>query len=627
MTVTAPDGESSPGATRAMRIFGAFAHGSLLRALSVRMIAVSLAALVLLAAGAQALSQSLIEERFRDEAALAADAVRSELGNRVLAARRAAALIAGLPGTSQLITGRARGAPLDPALLNYLRFAKAKLGVDLLNVADSSGAVFATTQDLQLGRHVPADLLTRSPTFEQAFVIRNESDGFLLRALAPIRVNADDTGPPIGYVEDGILLDSAFLVSLHARSDVPLALLSAGVVRASSMPIDGQSLAGQPSITAIDATPAQVLARPLTIAGLPYLGVFSLEQSHTGNPLVLLVLVPLAELQNAERNFLLLLGLLIIGIGIVVIPLAAISAQAFIRPLRRLATSARRVARGDLPVAIARYAPHEIGTLEHAFESMSDAIRERDRNLRDKNAELEQASRLKSEFIANVSHELRTPMNAIIGYSRLILEGLDGDINAAQQADLQRVTAAADRLLSLINELLDLAKIESGKLELVTSDFDLGQLVAEACDLVRPAAEAKSLELRSAIVPATGMFGDRDRIRQVLLNLLANAVKFTEHGVVTVSAWGDDRWTTVSVVDTGIGIRPEQRDFIFDEFRQGDASTTRRYGGTGLGLAICRSLITLHGGRIWVETPEAGGSKFSFSVPTNAPTAISMARP
>jgi signal transduction histidine kinase len=236
--------------------------------------------------------------------------------------------------------------------------------------------------------------------------------------------------------------------------------------------------------------------------------------------------------------------------------------------------------------------------------------------LKDNNLQLERANRLKSEFLASVSHELRTPMNAIIGYTKLMLDGLDGDLTEQQTADLERVVQAADNLLGLINGLLDLAKIEAGKMELNVEEVDLALVIDDVIELIRPSADTKSLSLRAEVAGALPTaWADRARIRQVLVNLMANAVKFTEHGGVTIRASVVDGWITIAVVDTGVGIPPEAQTYIFDEFRQVDASTTRRYGGTGLGLAISKRLIALHGGRIWVDSTVGVGSSFLFTLP------------
>jgi len=236
--------------------------------------------------------------------------------------------------------------------------------------------------------------------------------------------------------------------------------------------------------------------------------------------------------------------------------------------------------------------------------------------LRVNNLQLERANRLKSEFLASVSHELRTPMNAIIGYTKLMLDGLDGEMTAQQQTDLFRVAQAADNLLGLINGLLDLAKIEAGKMELNIEEVNITEVTDEALELVRPHADEKGLEVR-AVIPQglPNVWADRARVRQVLANMLANAVKFTERGTVSVAATSAEGWVTVSVADTGVGISPEAQAYVFDEFRQADSSTTRRYGGTGLGLAISKRLVTLHGGRIWVDSEVGRGSTFHFTLP------------
>ena len=246
--------------------------------------------------------------------------------------------------------------------------------------------------------------------------------------------------------------------------------------------------------------------------------------------------------------------------------------------------------------------------------------------LRDNNFQLERANRLKSEFLANVSHELRTPMNAIIGYSKLMLDGLDGELNAQQEADLGRVTTAADNLLGLINGLLDLSKIEAGRMEINVEEIDVGPIVEDVVALVRPQSDSKDLDVRANVpVDLPTILADRARFRQVLVNLVSNAVKFTDNGAVTVSATSSDGWVTVSVADTGIGISAEAQAYIFDEFRQADASTTRRYGGTGLGLAISKRLVALHGGRIWVESGANGGSVFNFTMPVHVRVTVAVA--
>ncbi len=236
--------------------------------------------------------------------------------------------------------------------------------------------------------------------------------------------------------------------------------------------------------------------------------------------------------------------------------------------------------------------------------------------LQEAKAAAEEANRLKSEFLSTMSHELRTPMNAIIGYAQLMLDGLDGELTPQQQADIAQIARSADQLLQLINDVLDLSKIEAGRMELSPEMLDINRIVEDVCSELRAQAMAKGIALRmetAANLPA--VHGDPTRVRQILLNLTGNAVKFTERGEVCVSTRQQDGQVLIDVADTGIGIAPEALEFIFDEFRQADGSTTRRYGGTGLGLAIARKLARMHGGDITVESTLGVGSTFTLHLP------------
>jgi len=256
-----------------------------------------------------------------------------------------------------------------------------------------------------------------------------------------------------------------------------------------------------------------------------------------------------------------------------------------------------------------------LGEREAALERTNREVERANVDLADTNAELSRANRLKSEFLANMSHELRTPLNAIIGYSQLMLDGFDGELTEQQIVDLRRVTTAGSTLLGLINGLLDIAKIEAGRMEVERKTIFMELAVARVVDLIRPAAEAKGLQITIAVprdLPAG--WADPQHFDQILANLLANAVKFTERGSVTIAARANRGEIVVSVTDTGIGIAAAAQGYIFDEFRQEDASTTRQFGGTGLGLAIAKKLVELQGGRIWLESTPGRGSTFSFSV-------------
>jgi GAF domain-containing protein len=238
------------------------------------------------------------------------------------------------------------------------------------------------------------------------------------------------------------------------------------------------------------------------------------------------------------------------------------------------------------------------------------------REIADKSAQLEAASRHKSEFLANMSHELRTPLNAIIGFSEILAEKMFGDINEKQTEYLQDILESGRHLLSLINDILDLSKIEAGRMELELSEFDLPQAIENALILVRERASRRGIRLGSTIDERLGMIGgDERKVKQVLLNLLSNALKFTpEGGRIDVSARLDGDMAEVSVADTGIGIAPEDQIAVFEEFRQVGASD-KKAEGTGLGLALSRKFIELHGGRIWVKSKPGAGSTFTFTLP------------
>ena len=237
----------------------------------------------------------------------------------------------------------------------------------------------------------------------------------------------------------------------------------------------------------------------------------------------------------------------------------------------------------------------------------------------EKSRQLEVESRHKSQFLANMSHELRTPLNAILGYTELILDQIYGEAPSKMRQVLERVQANGRHLLSLINDVLDLAKIEAGQLTLSLGDYSLKEVVHGVVDAVEPLAAGKGLALK-ADVPAQLPIahGDERRVAQVLLNLVGNAIKFTDKGEVAVKASAANGSLTVAVCDSGPGISPADQARIFDEFQQADSSTTRAKGGTGLGLAIAKRIVEMHGGRIWVESALGKGSRFFFTLPVKA---------
>ena len=240
------------------------------------------------------------------------------------------------------------------------------------------------------------------------------------------------------------------------------------------------------------------------------------------------------------------------------------------------------------------------------------------REIEDKSRQLETANRHKSEFLANMSHELRTPLNAIIGFSEVLLERLFGEVNAKQDDYLKDIHSSGKHLLQLINDILDLSKVEAGRMELEPSTFDVPNAIANAMTLIRERAQKHEITLAQEVDAGLGeIVADERKFKQILLNLLSNAVKFTpDGGRIEVTARRDGDNVVVAVHDTGIGIAPDDQEAVFEEFRQVGRNYTNKQEGTGLGLALTRKFVELHGGRIWLESEPGKGSTFTFTIPT-----------
>jgi two-component system sensor histidine kinase BarA len=305
-------------------------------------------------------------------------------------------------------------------------------------------------------------------------------------------------------------------------------------------------------------------------------------------------------------------------------------------PLQELAGIMQQAEEGGRMLRAPLKGPSEIRRIGHVFNSMMTVLDERDKQLREQNENLEAqvnlrtrelveardhallASRHKSEFLANMSHELRTPLNAIIGYTEIVMEEMEAEGKEEVVIDLRRVYKAADSLLAMINSILDLAKIEAGRMELLLEPTDLDDLISEIAGtiqiLVGKNGNKLSVDVRGDGEP---VLIDGAKLRQIIINLLGNAAKFTTDGQIDLRVEKNARELLIAVSDTGIGMSAEQQAHIFEEFRQGDMSATRGYGGTGLGLSITQRLCHLMGGEISVQSTPNKGSTFTvhFSLP------------
>jgi len=313
-----------------------------------------------------------------------------------------------------------------------------------------------------------------------------------------------------------------------------------------------------------------------------------------------------------------------------------------IRPLSALTEVSRRIAEtGDPEQEIEVTGTGEIATLSHSFRAMVEKIHsektgreqallqleayrdhleeivaERTRELAKAKEAAESAARHKSAFLATMSHELRTPLNSIIGFSGVLEQELAGPLNDEQKKQLGMISDSAEHLLALINDVLDISKIEAGQLKVEAGPVEVRTVIEKAVRTVTPLAEGKNLALELEIDPEAGLvIADSRRVEQVLLNLLSNAIKFTDKGTVRVRCTAEGAMVRISVTDTGIGIQKEYLERLFKPFTQIETGLSRKYEGTGLGLSISRRLVVLMGGEIMVESEPGRGSTFSFTLP------------
>ena len=281
-----------------------------------------------------------------------------------------------------------------------------------------------------------------------------------------------------------------------------------------------------------------------------------------------------------------------------------------IRPVRAMDERFTEMAAGNFTGHVEVPNRDELGALAANLNRMNDEVGRL-------TVQLAEASRHKSEFLANMSHELRTPLNAVIGFSDVLDQGMVGSLNEKQVEFVRDIGGSGRHLLSLINDILDLSKIEAGRMELEPSTFDLEQAMKAALALVRERAKRHRIELELDVASDVGeVHADERKVRQVVLNLLSNAVKFTpDGGRVSLGARRIEGAVEVAVKDTGIGIAPEDQAAVFEEFRQVGTDRGRRQEGTGLGLALAKRFVELHGGRLWVESAPGEGATFTFTLP------------
>jgi len=330
-----------------------------------------------------------------------------------------------------------------------------------------------------------------------------------------------------------------------------------------------------------------------------------------------------ASIDADNRRSLIVMGAFAVVSVLIALIGGFVISWAFILPVRAAHAFLSDVAEGNFAGAVSVPNRDEFGDLAARLNATTRELARLDAEqrqaadaLRTLNAKLEQASRAKSEFLANMSHELRTPLNAILGFNEMILDDLYGEVPGDLKEPLTDIQTNGRHLLRLINDVLDLSKIEAGRMELSLGDYAVEDVVGTVRASLRSLAADRGLEFVAEVetnLPVA--YGDGKRITQCLLNLVGNALKFTKHGRVAIGVEREGELLRYRVSDTGIGIPADQLDTVFAEFRQVDGTTTRDFGGTGLGLSITKKFVELHGGRIWVESELGKGSTFFFTVP------------
>jgi signal transduction histidine kinase len=451
-------------------------------------------------------------------------------------------------------------------------------------------------------------------------------------SLSVTKPVVSETGNVLGALQMSYRISGEFLTSLIFESQgIHLGLVYDDRFIARSNDADGSRDKILHNGIAYDPQSVQLAQNGQTVvldhlvngdSGIPYTVAYvPVQPAAEGTLAVIMILVELEEIY-AFQNVTLLNTILVFA-GLTTFALAVIYLNIYrmmIRPLYKLRTIAQTMTSGQYSERAVISTSDEVGQLASAFNEMAIAIQQREVSLQAAREQAERADQVKSMFLASISHELRTPLNAIINLTKFVGLGMYGDVNPEQIDILNKVETRSKHLLNLINDVLDISKIETGSLELfVEEDLNIGDIVCQTVETAQSLLLNKPVEIIQAIQPDLPSFtGDAQRVQQIILNLLSNACKFTDEGAIQVNAFQDKEEIIISIQDSGPGIAIQEQKFIFEAFRQ-TKDGLRKGNGTGLGLPISQRLSEAHGGRIWLESAEGKGSTFYVALPLASP--------
>ncbi|MFN8420548.1 MAG: ATP-binding protein [Anaerolineae bacterium] len=512
--------------------------------------------------------------------------------------------------------------------------ANQTLGLDDIAVVDGDGKRLVDTQIEADSSEEDALLLSALEGKKTtALLIENDSSGpqISIAAAAPVVSSSRNI---LGAIQMSRNVSELFLTDLtFGRKGIHLGLVYNGkviersLVDGVSLPINDPNMLGSgimldaASVQQAEAGEAVVSSNlvlgdggvPHTVAYTPILA----DSGASPSPAVIVIVIELEEIFSFQNRT--LSNTLLVFAALTVIALAVIYINIYrtmIRPLNQLKTIAHTMTSGKYDERAPVPTTDEVGQLAIAFNEMATAIQQREISLKAAREQAERADKVKSLFLASVSHELRTPLNAIINLTKFVSLGMYGAVNAEQDDILRKVEKSSKHLLNLINDVLDISKIESGSLELfVENGLVIDKIVSPAVETARTLVVEKPIDVTYEIEPdLPPITGDEQRLGQIVLNLLSNACKFTEKGEIAVKVWRKNAEIIISIRDTGPGIEAGSQELIFESFRQAKGGL-RKGSGTGLGLPISRRLAEAHGGCVWVESTAGQGATFFVALP------------